>query len=132
LKEQNLTPSLALICYDTPKYIAQLIPTMRTWGKIASIVECDDPLPLHVPVAFARSLSFHWEFMFAKGVAGYDLESQGRALEKIGQLAADGTLESMVTEREVLSVESLRRMHTLQESGKAIGKVTFEVPETLS
>lgn len=104
---------------------------MRAWGKIGSIVECEEPLPLHTPDAFSRALSFHWEFMFTKGMHGIELESQGRILAQLAQLAVEGKLESVVTKREVLSVESLSKMHEHLESGKAIGKVVFDVPDKL-
>lgn len=132
LKEQNLTPSLAFICYDTPHYLPQLVSVLRPWGHIGSIVETDDPLPFHQSTgAFGKALSFHWELMFTRPLHGYDLETQGRILNEVAKLAEEGKLTNITTVKEVLSVQSLRKAHETVENGKAIGKIVFEVKDTI-
>ncbi|KZT27715.1 GroES-like protein [Neolentinus lepideus HHB14362 ss-1] len=131
LKVLNLTPSLAFICYDTMTYLSQLAPVMRPFGHVGAIVEADDPLPFHNNGAMSKSLSFHWEFMFARPMHGYDLETQGRILNEVAKLAEEGKLTSFTTVKEVLSVQSLRKAHETVESGKAIGKIVFDVKDTI-
>ncbi|EJD45397.1 GroES-like protein [Auricularia subglabra TFB-10046 SS5] len=141
LESLGVKPSLAFITYDTVTYVKQLIPHMRAFGHIGSIVETTSSLddaesaqvvPIHDMGAFSRALSFHWEFMFAKAIHGYDIESQGKALATIVQLAAEGSLAPLVTVHRELSVANLTEMHALQASGKAYGKIAFTVPDTLA
>jgi NADPH:quinone reductase len=123
-------PSLGFITYDTPRYVKELSPHMRAFGQLGSIVEGGDPVPVHDMANFTRALSFHWEFMFAKTMHKYDEASQGAIVAELAKLAAAGTLTSMITKNSVLSVQSLREGHGLQESGKSMGKIVFVVPET--
>lgn len=103
---------------------------MRTWGKIGSILPALKPLEFGRP-PFVKAISLHYEMMFARGISGYDLETQGRILTQVARLIDDGTLESIVTRREVFGTETLRAAHRHIESGKAIGKITFTIPEEL-
>jgi NADPH:quinone reductase len=132
LKALNIEPSLSFITYDTTRYVKELIPITRPFGQIGSIVETDDGVPVHQGGAMGRSLSYHWEFMFTKPIFGHELESQGRILEQVAKLAAEGTIPSQVTVRKEFSLASLREGHELQGSGKAYGKIAFTVPETWS
>ncbi|TFK56839.1 hypothetical protein OE88DRAFT_1730282 [Heliocybe sulcata] len=127
LKALNLTPSLVFICYDTLAYLPQLAPVMRPFGHVGTIVETDDPLPFHNNGAMGKALSFHWEFMFARPMHGYDLETQGRILNEVAKLAEEGKITSLTTVKEVLSVQSLRTAHDTVDNGKAIGKIVFEL-----
>ncbi|EIN14336.1 GroES-like protein [Punctularia strigosozonata HHB-11173 SS5] len=103
LKRLGLVPSLAFICYDTPKYVQQLTAVMRPRGRIGSIVECDKPLGFESVEAFSRALSFHWEFMFCKAVSGFDVESQGSMLAQLKEAIERGLIHSIVGERKTLS-----------------------------
>jgi NADPH2:quinone reductase len=69
--------------------------------------------------------------MFARPMRGYDLETQGEILTSISKAVEQGLIKNIVTKKEVLSCASLREMHTLQESGKAYGKISFEVADTI-
>jgi NADPH2:quinone reductase len=128
LEKLGLTPSLAFVCYDADPAIAQLVPLMRAWGKIGSILPAEQPLAFG-PAAFGKALSLHYELMFTRGLSGHDLATQGRILNDASKLIDEGVLQSIVTKREVLSVASLRAAHREIESGKAIGKITFSVPD---
>jgi NADPH2:quinone reductase len=132
LKELGVVPSLAFITYDTPRYVKELAGSMRACGQMGSIVEDDKPVPVNDMGMFVRALSFHWEFMFAKTMHKYQEETQGKIVEHLAKMAADGTLVSTITTRDVLSVAALRNGHELQSSGKAMGKIAFSFPEALS
>jgi len=132
IKALNLVPTLNFISYDTPRYLKELIPVTRAFGQFGSIVESEVPVPIHDSVAMIHAHSFHWEFMFSKSMFGYNVESQGRILTQVGKLREEGTIESHVKTRKVLSAESLQEAHELQASGKSMGKIVLTVPDELS
>jgi len=129
LEALSVQPSHAFLCHDTPDYVRQLIPHMRPFGHIGSIVETETPVPIYGDPPFYRSLSFSWELMFTKPIFGYNLESQGHILEKLAKLAEQEILPSLITQREVFTLSRLEAGHKLQASGKAYGKIAFSVPE---
>ncbi|BFZ59063.1 hypothetical protein YB2330_000065 [Saitoella coloradoensis] len=110
----------AILYGPTPGYVEQLIKTAAPRGKIGSIVESDDPIPL--ADAFSKALSFSWVFMLSRPMYNHDLEFQGEALDKMATLAEEGVLTSFATEKYKFTVENLRKIHQLLENGKAIGK----------
>lgn len=120
-----------MICHSTPLYLEQACDIASCWGKIGSIVECDEPLAFQNMNAFSKSLSFHWEFMLAKGSAGVMLESQGRILKQVAKLIDQGVLKPTVTQTFQLSAKNLIKAHEVLESGKAIGKIVLTVNDTL-
>jgi NADPH:quinone reductase len=127
--------TLALVSHWPQKYVPELVPLMRVFGQIGHILPGggppqapDDSLTWTV---FKRSLSFHYEWMFAKSMWGRRLESQGAILDRVGELAGEGAIDAGVTRSDVLSVATLREAHELQESGRAFGKTALEVPETI-
>jgi NADPH2:quinone reductase len=132
IEKLGVQPSLAFITYDTPRYVKELASVMRVHGQMGSIVEDHNIVPIHDMGVFLKALSFHWEFMFAKTMHKFKEETQGAIVDQLASLAADGTLISTVTKRGTLGVASLRDAHVLQESGKAIGKITLTMPEVLS
>ncbi|EPQ60266.1 zinc-binding alcohol dehydrogenase [Gloeophyllum trabeum ATCC 11539] len=133
LKDLSLKPTLAFICHDTLKYLPILVPVMRPFGRIGSIVGAPEPIPFQAGPggAFSKALSFHWEYMFAKSAEDYEQESQGRILNLLADAAEEGKVGNLTTVKEVLSLASLKRGHELLESGKAIGKIVFEVRDTI-
>ncbi|TFK56540.1 GroES-like protein [Heliocybe sulcata] len=132
LEKAGLQPTLALICHDTQHYLEPIAKAMSPWGRIGSIVETDKALNFHTIDAFGKALSFHWEFMLAKPANQFDLSTQGRMLNDLATAAENGDVTTLVTVKEVLSQGSLRRMHELVQSGKSVGKVVFEVKETIT
>ncbi|EPQ60170.1 quinone oxidoreductase [Gloeophyllum trabeum ATCC 11539] len=131
LEQLGLKPTLAFICHDTQKYLEPIVKLMSPWGRIGSIVETDSPLNFHTMDAFGKALSFHWEFMLAKPANQFDLATQGRMLNDLTKAVEDGDVTSLVTVKEVLSQDSLQRMHRLIEGGVSMGKVVFEVQDTI-
>lgn len=121
-----------MICHSTERYLPVATKLASTWGKVGSIVECEAPLAFQSMDAFGKSLSFHWEFMLAKGSAGVMLESQGRILRQVAKLVDAGVLKSTVTRTAALSVRNLIEAHETLESGKAIGKIVFTVGDSLA
>jgi zinc-binding alcohol dehydrogenase family protein len=121
-----------MICYDTNSYMPHLIDICKPKAKIGSIVEIEDTLQgMHVPDAFLKQISFHWEVMLSKGVYKYELESQGEILRRAAVLLDDGTLKSVCKERDVLSVKGLIKAHERLESGKTVGKIGLSIGEDI-
>jgi len=127
----HLTPGYAFICYGTSSYLPVLCKVMRPWGKIGSIVEEPEKDLSFGMDAFQRALSFHWEFMFSRPMNGYHIEEQGRILKQLKKAAEQGDVKTMVKEKKVLSAGSLKEMHEFSESGKALGKIVFEIGNTI-
>jgi zinc-binding alcohol dehydrogenase family protein len=93
---------------------------LRPFGAIVAIDdEHQDLYPLK-----SKSISWHWEFMFARPMHGTDLDAQGRLLDEAAALLDKGTLRhTATTVVDDFSAAGLRRAHELVESGKTIGKV---------
>lgn len=71
-----------------------------------------------------KALSFSWEFMFARSMFQTDdIEKQHELLNRVSELIDNGTLISTVNNNlGKISVDSLKKAHAEQESGRAIGK----------
>ena len=114
-------------CYDTAQYLPLATELATPWGKVGSIVETDEPLQFQVMAAFSKSLSFHWEFMMTRPTTGVGMESQSRILKQVAKLIDAGILSGIVTQTSKFTLENVKRGHETIESGKAIGKIVFEV-----
>jgi len=114
-----------------PRYVAALTGTgghfpailelVRPRGHVALI---DDPETLDIMSGKSKSLSFSWEFMFARSMYQTDdMEKQHELLNRVSQLIDDGRLISTVTNNlGKIGVETLKAAHARQESGRVIGK----------
>lgn len=109
----------------TDSYYTQLIDALAPQGKLALI---DDPASLDAMPLKAKSLSLHWEFMFAR--AKYetaDMIEQHRLLERVAALIDQGVLKTTLSQHfGVINADNLRRAHALLESGTSRGKVVLE------
>ena len=108
----------------TAKNFAQLIEVLAPEGKLGLI---DDPESLDVVPLKRKAASLHWEFMFARSMwQTADMAEQGRLLNRVSDLVDQGELRSTQTQTfSPISVENLKKVHALVESGKTIGKVTL-------
>lgn len=104
-------------------YVAVLNP----FGQIVAI---DDPEHLDISSLKSKSLSFHWELMFTRPIAGGDAQlAQHRLLDRVADLVDDGHLRTTATTvLEPLDADRLREAHRLVESGRTIGKVVVTTP----
>ncbi|HTV49249.1 MAG TPA: zinc-binding alcohol dehydrogenase family protein [Phycisphaerae bacterium] len=108
----------------TAKNFAQLVEVLAPEGKLGLI---DDPESLDVVPLKRKAASLHWEFMFARSMwQTADMAEQGRLLNRVSDLVDQGELRSTQTQTfSPISVENLKKVHALVESGKTIGKVTL-------
>ncbi|WP_339949259.1 zinc-binding alcohol dehydrogenase family protein [uncultured Albimonas sp.] len=98
---------------------------IRAQGKLALI---DDPDAFDINGFKRKSISIHWEFMFARPMWNTaDMIEQHRLLSELAALVDAGLIETTRTERLApIDAANLRRAHALQESGRAIGKTVLE------
>jgi NADPH:quinone reductase len=105
---------------DNLTWIAKLL---RPFGHLTVI---DMSPSLNANALMLKSASLHTEMVFSKVLHGYDVESQGRTLEAVGALVAEGRIRPIVTTQLIgLTPETMRAAHDLLESGRTIGKVVI-------
>ncbi len=90
-----------------------------------SIVAIDDPGGIDVMALKGKSLSWHWEYMFARSLHGAaDLVTQHEALDEVAGLVNAGRIVTTATVRlSPLDAATMREAHRLVEAGDVIGKV---------
>src|SRR6201995_3744316 len=94
---------------------------LQPYGAIVAI---DDPQGLDIYPLKNKSIAFHWEFMFTRPLyQPPDLVEQHELLDRVAQLADEGTVRTTLT-RELgpISAATLRAAHELVESGRMTGK----------
>ena len=105
---------------DNLPWIAKLL---RPFGHLSVI---DMSPSLNANALMLKSASLHTEMVFSKVLHGYDVESQGRTLDAVTALVAEGRIRPIATTRLTgLTPETMRAAHDLLESGRSIGKVVI-------
>ena len=109
----------------TESYFETYIELLAPFGKIALI---DDPESLDIDKLKFKSLSLHWEFMFARSMfAAADMDEQGRLLNQVSELVDQGHVQTTVGKNlGTIGAENLRAAHEELETGRAIGKIVLE------
>ncbi|WP_417834919.1 zinc-binding alcohol dehydrogenase family protein [Thalassospira xiamenensis] len=111
---------------ETDQYFDVMAEIIAPQGRIATITEASENH--NVDLLKAKSASFSYEFMFTRSMFQTpDMIEQHKLLATVADLIDAGTLKNTANESfGALTPESLRKAHALLESGKAIGKITFE------
>lgn len=111
---------------ETDQYFDVMAEIITPQGRIATITEAKESH--NVDLLKAKSASFSYEFMFTRSMFQTpDMIEQHKLLATVADLIDAGTLKNTANESfGALTPESLRKAHALLESGKAIGKITFE------
>ncbi len=109
-------------------YFGDYIALLAPFGKIAVI---DDPKSfnaLNVMQLKQKSLSLHFEFMFARSMFNAeDIAEQGRLLNQVTDLVDHGYIKTTAGKNlGAINAENLKTAHTLLESGRSIGKIVLE------
>ncbi|MFF2371544.1 zinc-binding alcohol dehydrogenase family protein [Agromyces sp. NPDC058110] len=113
--DRVFTPSTA----DRVPLFAEIV---RPFGEIVAIDEDPD---MDLRVLKGKSIAWHWESMFTRGVYETpDMIGQHDLLDAAAGLLDDGTLVTTLT-REIsgLDAAGLRQAHAIVASGRSIGKV---------
>ena len=132
---QPLQPQLAALGFanvdivisltHTDLHFAQIVEVLAPQGQLALI---DDPATLDVVPLKRKSISLHWELMFTRSMyQTADMVAQHHLLNRVAGMIEDGTLKTTLSEHAgALTVDNLRRVHVLIESGRAHGKIVLE------
>lgn len=110
---------------STGSYWDDYIEMLQPFGKIGLI---DDPASLDVKKIKPKSLSLHWEFMFARSMFNAkDMSAQSELLNRISDLVDQGMIKTTAGKHlGLINAENLRKAHHELESGKSIGKIVLE------
>lgn len=119
----NLTHVASLT--NTDDYMDTYVDLLVPFGKIALI---DDPKSLDVSKVKRKSLSVHWEFMFARSMHNaIDMDEQGRLLNRVAELVDQGHLRTTAGKNlGKINADNLKIAHEEIESGRSIGKIVLE------
>jgi len=127
LKAIGITHVDYILCTsETDQYFDVMAEIITPQGRIATITEAKENH--NVDLLKAKSASFSYEFMFTRSMFQTpDMIEQHKLLSIVADLIDAGTLKNTANESfGALTPESLRKAHALLESGKAIGKITFD------
>lgn len=101
--------------------VAQLI---TPFGHIGAIVDSKSSLPMNV--LKPKSVSFDWEFVFAKTQNNYNVASQGKYLQIIAELIDQRILKTTIKQKlDGINLVNLKKAHKLIEDGHVIGKIVL-------
>ncbi|QRK05735.1 zinc-binding alcohol dehydrogenase family protein [Archangium violaceum] len=114
-------------CIGTDAHFETMAELIAPSGRIVSIVEPEQPLPMGK--LFSKKASFSWEFMFSKSMyKTKDLASQQAILDRVADLLDEGVLTSTLTvDAGVLEPAALAEAHRTLSSGKMVGKLAFRL-----
>jgi len=109
----------------TGSYMDAYIDMLPPFGKIALI---DDPKNLDISNIKPKSLSVHWEFMFARSMfKSKDMHKQSDLLNSISELVDSGFIKTTAGKNiGVINATNLKHAHQELESGKSIGKIVLK------
>ncbi len=121
MKQLGVEPRYVASLNGTEGHFPAIVELIKPRGHIALI---DDPQSLDINSIKPKSLSFSWEFMFARSMfETEDIEKQHELLNRVSELIDAGELISTVTNNlGKMSVETLIEAHLQQELGSVIGK----------
>jgi len=110
---------------STDSYFESYTELLAPFGKIAMI---DDPEGLDITKLKMKSLSLHWEFMFARSMFNaVDMDEQSKLLNRVADLIDQGYVQTTLGENlGVINAENLRKAHKLLETGRSIGKIVLQ------
>jgi zinc-binding alcohol dehydrogenase family protein len=110
---------------QTDRHFAQIVEALAPQGRLGLI---DDPATLDAVPLKRKSLSLHWEMMFARSLFQTpDMHQQHRLLDRVSALVDEGRLRSTLGEHfGRIDATGLKRAHAHVESGRARGKVVLE------
>jgi zinc-binding alcohol dehydrogenase family protein len=108
----------------TDSHLAEIVKLIAPQGKLALI---DDPASLDVAALKAKSLSLHWEAMFARSLyQTADMQAQHTLLNTVADLVDQGRIRTTLTEVfGTINADNLRRAHAQIEGGATRGKIVL-------
>jgi len=118
-------PGLIFVTTHTLDHLPEIIKLIAPQGRIAVI---DDAPALDVMPLKGKSLSLHWEMMFARSLhQTADMQAQGDLLNEVSRLVDAGKIRTTLTETfGTINASNLKRAHALIETNRAKGKIVLE------
>ena len=133
---QPLQPQLDALGIPQVRYVASLTHTDTHYDALVQALApqgrlglIDDPAtPLDAMKLKGKSLSLHWEMMFARSrFETPDIAEQGALLAEVAALVDAGRVRTTANASfGTINAANLRRAHALIESGTARGKIVLE------
>jgi len=98
---------------------------LAPFGKIAMI---DDPESIDITQLKMKSLSLHWECMFARSMfKAADMNEQSQLLNRVSGLVEQGYIQTTVGKNlGTINADNLKAAHEELESRQSIGKIVLE------
>lgn len=110
---------------NTEDHYEEIIKCLKPQGKLGLI---DDPKSLDANPLKTKSLSLHWEFMFARSMFSTpDMIEQHHLLNAVAKLIDAGEIKTTVAHNlGTITAEHLRSAHQMLENQQAHGKIVLE------
>lgn len=117
-------PGFVFSTTNTDQHYADIVALIAPQGRLGLI---DDPGELSIMPLKQKSLSLHWEFMFARPVFETpDMAKQGALLNQLATLVDQGKVRTTLSEvLGNINANNLIKAHRMIESGKAKGKLVL-------
>ncbi|MET3981827.1 NADPH2:quinone reductase [Mucilaginibacter sp. UYP25] len=108
----------------TTGHMTWILNVLRPHGHL-SMIESPEALCQINPST--KAISIHWQMIFTRILEEYYPEMQSKFLSQLSKLIDLGRIKTIVKTRlSGLSVETIKRAHTLIETGQNIGKIVIE------
>ncbi|MGX7151224.1 zinc-binding alcohol dehydrogenase family protein [Enterococcus ureasiticus] len=122
------TVDYAAVLFNIMPYFDTVADLINPFGHIGTIVGLDEKLD--ISYLKNKSVSFDWEYMFAKTDFDYRIETQGEALAVISHLAETGKIVATVgkTYSNGINAANLKKATADVEAGHMRGKVVVSGP----
>ncbi|EOH97412.1 zinc-binding alcohol dehydrogenase family protein [Enterococcus pallens] len=116
------------VLFDITRYLDQIKYMVKPFGHVGTIVGIQEPIDISEWKNL--SVSFDWEYMFAKTDHDYAVETQGQALELIAKLADEGKLITTLSKvyADGINATNLKQATKDVEGGHMLGKVVVSGP----
>jgi NADPH2:quinone reductase len=107
------------------QHYKSIIELMAPQGKFGLI---DDPAEFSASAFKGKSLSIHWEAMFARSMfTTSDMIAQHNLLNDVADLIDKGVIRTTLGDNYgTINAANLKRAHALVESNKSRGKIVLE------
>ncbi|MDN5565226.1 MAG: zinc-binding alcohol dehydrogenase family protein [Psychrobacter sp.] len=110
---------------NTQEHYEEIIKCLKPQGKLGLI---DDPKSLDIMPLKMKSLSLHWEFMFARSMFQTpDMIEQHHLLTDVAKMIDAGEIKTTIAHHlGTITAEHLRDAHHMLENRQAHGKIVLE------
>ena len=116
------------VLFDITSYFATVAEVIKPFGHVGTIVGVEKPLD--ISLLKNKSVSFDWEYMFAKTDYQDRIETQGQTLALIAQLVEAGEIVTTVGKAysNGINAANLKKATADVETGHMNGKVVVSGP----